>query len=415
MVINYIPLDIHSICNYLKVDEPKSVNLYLYNVFKEYFNKNYCKHLYLRGKNKGYICGSNTKGNRYCKKHNNINSFSSEKVKIHYCIGKSRRRERCGRIVKDENQYCYVHNKPVDYQNNINFTGRKEEKNDLSIFKEIECLVLINKLNYAYIKEGNTIRIKTSNFNIVLTGNKFIDNFTGKGGKGILDLYIYISKKPIKEAIEYLKKTFFFLFPTSKYLVNNSFTSGKNDKNDNSLVNLKENVININNIKRYLVEVRKINKELIESLIDRNLISSDDKNNCIFYNEHKKYAQIKGTINKSFVLSLGMSDFIEYKNANNPLYLFESPIDALSYITLKDGNVEGNFVSTNGAMMINRVNNLVIKYNTNKLFLCFDNDKQGEIFCEMVKEKLKEYNIIFIRNKPKYKDFNEDLCRTSKK
>jgi outer membrane lipopolysaccharide assembly protein LptE/RlpB len=45
----------------------------------------------------------------------------------------------------------------------------------------------------------------------------------------------------------------------------------------------------------------------------------------------------------------------------------------------------------------------------NILHLCFDNDRAGDEFCEIIKNSnIKENNMI-IRIKPKFKDFNEDL------
>jgi phosphopantothenate synthetase len=61
--------------------------------------------------------------------------------------------------------------------------------------------------------------------------------------------------------------------------------------------------------------------------------------------------------------------------------------------------------------MINKVKNLINKHKDQikKIYHSFDNDEQGNKFMEKIIENTKEYNIEHIRNKPKLKDFNEDL------
>jgi ABC-type branched-subunit amino acid transport system substrate-binding protein len=92
------------------------------------------------------------------------------------------------------------------------------------------------------------------------------------------------------------------------------------------------------------------------------------------------------------------------------MYIFESPIDILSYINLYP-TVQGCMVSINGSSMINKVKNLVDKHKDQlkNIYHCFDNDDQGNKFMEKIIEQTKEYNIEHIRNSPKLKDFNDDL------
>jgi hypothetical protein len=148
-------------------------------------------------------------------------------------------------------------------------------------------------------------------------------------------------------------------------------------------------------------------------LIQNNLLSSDENKNCIFYNTEKTYAYIRGiNPNNKFVKSVGNTDFIIYATNNiyNPMYIFESPIDILSYINLYP-TVQGCMVSINGSSMINKVKNLVDKHKDQlkNIYHCFDNDDQGNKFMEKIIEQTKEYNIEHIRNSPKLKDFNDDL------
>ena len=136
--------------------------------------------------------------------------------------------------------------------------------------------------------------------------------------------------------------------------------------------------------------------------------------NCIFYNTEKTYAYIRGTyVNKRYVKSLGISDFIIYKSNNNydGMYLFESPIDILSFNELYPEN-KGFMVSINGSLMINKIPLLIdkYKYDLNYIYCCFDNDDKGEVYYKKVCKYTELYkDIKCLRFKSKLKDFNEDL------
>lgn len=86
--------------------------------------------------------------------------------------------------------------------------------------------------------------------------------------------------------------------------------------------------------------------------------------------------------------------------------MFESVIDTLSYMDLTDIK-EGFYVSVNESSMINKVVDFIKSIDINKVYLCFDNDKAGDIFSEKIKNNLLNYNCE--RLKPYNKDWNDDL------
>lgn len=432
MVLTYLPLNLMKCCNKYNLPHSNTLNNDIYNIFKEFYEKSFCNFELIKGKNKNSLCGNKIRDNNiYCRRHIKYINYNGNNITNFQCIAKSRRRDRCGRLVKKEGDYCFIHNKEKTIKIQkifklriiflikflyIYYTSRKKNKNilDLNVFKNINCINLIKLLNIEYKIEGSTFRIQNNNFNIVISNNLFIDNKSGKGGKGILELYLYITKKDIKSFIKFIKekeKNIFISFPTSNNTNNNKFSmTNKKIKLKNSLVI--EEKQNINNIKKYLIIKRKLNEDLINKLINNNIISSDINNNCIFYNKNKTYAHLRGTSTKRFFCSIGKSDFIQYKTDDNPLYLFESPIDMLSYVTLNSYS-KGNMISLSGEMMVNNVHKLINEY-IKDVYLCFDNDEKGDEFCSRIKELLKYYKIKFKRLKPINKDWNEDLTKTNK-
>jgi 5S rRNA maturation endonuclease (ribonuclease M5) len=83
--------------------------------------------------------------------------------------------------------------------------------------------------------------------------------------------------------------------------------------------------------------------------------------------------------------------------------LFESAIDALSFRSMNP-DANGTYIVLNGSALVNRIHEVTDQ--TDKVYLCFDNDEQGTKFCDKISQQvLCEVEII----KPVSKDFNEDL------
>lgn len=412
MVKKYLPLDYKKTYSYFE----KNIEF-----IDELIDERFCKYKYIKGKNKNYICGRHSKNmeNGYCKYHikyenknmktvNNIKINKYIKKDIIYCNHKSIRHENCKRRVKINGDLCIYHN--------LSFSNRKEIKHDIKLIRNMSCLYIIKHLNYNYNIDGfSQIRIKNNKFNIVITDDyKFIDNRTGHSGGGAIDLYMYILNKKFDESIKELNILFSFSSRNKNKTVD--LKTQKIDKNNNLLLKEKkvnsipnENKQNIRYVKDYLINKRYISKHIVDDAILNSKISADDKRNCIFYNEDKTYAFLRSTGIKKFTKSTGISNFIIYRYHNdNPLFIFESVIDILSYIDINN-NINGTFISTNGNMMIKKVKDFIIKNDIKEVNYCFDNDIQGSKFINMLEQDLKFTNTTRKIIKPNYKDFNEDL------
>lgn len=283
---------------------------------------------------------------------------------------------------------------------------------DVSIHElnSINCIMLMQYMGYNYEKDGKRFRFKTENFNIVITDEiMFFDNNSSYGHIGAINLYKYITKKNIKDVLKNLRKIWFDM----KYNKIDNFAKNKINKKDKK-INSKNNTLpeefigNINIVKNYLIDYRKLDKYIIEDMIKNNLISSDKYKNCIFFNKNKTTAYLRGTNPKlRFFKASGEIDFIVYNFGNGPVYLFESPIDCISYYQLY--NKKGIYISTNGSTLINinRIKKIIEKYNKyNITYLCFDNDKAGNNFADKIKNNI---NKKFCRYTPNKKDWNDDL------
>lgn len=163
-----------------------------------------------------------------------------------------------------------------------------------------------------------------------------------------------------------------------------------------------------------------VNQGLIYESVER--IGVKDYNNIVFVGKdnennpkhaHKRSIYSSG---KRFVQNISGSspkDSFNFLGGSDRLYVFESPIDMLSFISLheKTNWKSHNYVALCGLSskaMIEQV-----KSNINHVVLCLDNDNAGDIAFEKFENLLKDVKVSRIT--PDNKDFNEDLVYSQKK
>ena len=191
---------------------------------------------------------------------------------------------------------------------------------------------------------------------------------------------------------------------------------------------------NFNRVIAYLVGTRKIDKEVVNYFINQGKIyqSKGESKKGIFYNcafvgydenNVPKYCSLRSPSPKSnFRQDIESSDKsygFTFNGTSNNLYVFESPIDLMSHITLikLDGRIDwkkDNRVSCGG--LFDMAIDTYLKQNKHieNIIFCFDNDvgKKENYGQDKAKEFAKNYKELGYNcylHKPKNKDFNEDL------
>ena len=193
---------------------------------------------------------------------------------------------------------------------------------------------------------------------------------------------------------------------------------------------------NFNRVIAYLVSTRKIDREIVNYFINQEKIyqsKGEDKKgvfyNCAFvgYDENNvaKYCSLRGLSSTShFRKDIESSDKnygFTFNGTSKNLYVFESPIDLLSHMTLfklseKIDYKQDNRISCGG--LFNMAIDTYLKNNKHieNIIFCFDNDfdkvenygqDKAKEFGKMYKEQ--GYNCYL--HKPTNKDFNEDLVK----
>lgn len=172
----------------------------------------------------------------------------------------------------------------------------------------------------------------------------------------------------------------------------------------------------------YLLKTRHIDAKIIDFFVQQGLIYEDaEYHNVVFVgadengvarHAHKKSTYTKGE--RSYRGNVEGSDprySFHYKGTNRNLFVFEAPIDMLSYITLVQHHwQENSYVALCGLGMQAMDTLLEQNPQIRCIILCADHDIAGSEGIERMSDHLEElgYDSITIRQ-PDYKDFNEDL------
>ncbi|MBX0312189.1 MAG: DUF3991 and toprim domain-containing protein, partial [Sulfurihydrogenibium sp.] len=316
-----------------------------------------------------------------------------------------------------ENEVLKTKNEKLKKENvKMNYKIKKYTESQLENLRQIPIEKVAEKLGFTITeKSGSYVRFKASNLNLVIdtSRNSYVDNTSEKKGFGAINFLRDFANYNFKQAIELLANDFSTVDIARELAVSNVKTEIIHEAVVKQIAEIpKENPLNTQNVVNYLTETRAIDQQLVKELIDNKRLYADKLNNCVFTNEDKTFAFIRGTHKeKRFVANKGQLDFIRYKtaNENENLYLFESVIDLLSYRTLNP-EAKGTFVSIQGSALSNRLPELGLN-NYKNVICCFDNDDQGKRFDEKVKEIVPTATV----QKPGAKDFNEELIAHKKK
>lgn len=178
---------------------------------------------------------------------------------------------------------------------------------------------------------------------------------------------------------------------------------------------------NMRRVFAYLTKQRFIAPDVISFFAHQHKIYEDkDHHNAVFVGTDENYvprqASLRSTISfgNAFRITVSGSDTkysFSHFGESGKLFVFEAPIDMLSFITLyqKDWK-DYSYIAMNGVYESAVLEALKCHLNLNEIVLCTDNDVGGIDAAERLRDILHEngYSKTF-RITPRNKDFNEDL------
>ena len=207
--------------------------------------------------------------------------------------------------------------------------------------------------NYApdlLVKNGRTDYYHRNHDSLHFSNGKWYWWSQGKGGTSALDYLIIVEGYEFKDACNYLSDLMNVSAPVTTFYhpkPSKPFELPVKDKNNDLVI-------------RYLCEVRKIDKDIVDDFISKGMIyQSANFKNAVFvgYDKDKPAYAFKRSIFKNFKLDHAGNNKAFSFNYTNPksdvLHIFEAVIDLLSYMTLLKMNemdyTEFSYLSLAGA------------------------------------------------------------------
>lgn len=169
----------------------------------------------------------------------------------------------------------------------------------------------------------------------------------------------------------------------------------------------------------YLLLTREIDKDVLFEFVKNKMIyESAYYHNVVFVgydlNGIPRHAHKRGIVTnnpyKGNVAGSQPEYSFHFNGTSEKLFLFEAPIDMLSYISMRKENWKSHSYAASCSVS-DRVLFQCLKDNPNikNVFLCFDNDEAGQTANKRIADKLNKLNIQNEILIPTHKDWNEDI------
>lgn len=170
--------------------------------------------------------------------------------------------------------------------------------------------------------------------------------------------------------------------------------------------------------RKYLIEQRKLSKQLVDQMIEKgDIYESKNYHNVVFVGRDKeqnpRYAAMRGTDENRYRGEAKGSEKaygFGHIGTDEKLFVFESPIDLLSYITAVSEEWEKHSYISLGGLSEKAMKRMYTEYpHIHSIYLCLDNDEPGNKRCRqfvsLIPEELSVYRL-----EPVKKDWNECLA-----
>ncbi|MBQ8010862.1 MAG: DUF3991 and TOPRIM domain-containing protein [Oscillospiraceae bacterium] len=178
---------------------------------------------------------------------------------------------------------------------------------------------------------------------------------------------------------------------------------------------------NMHRVYAYLIKQRFIAPEIITHFAKRKLLYEDKKHHTAVFvgvdgngvprQAHKRSTTTFGTSFRQTIEGSDTKYSFAHFGKSNMLFVFEAPIDMLSFITLYPKNWQDNsYIAMNGVYESAVLTALKEHPNLTEIVICTDNDEGGIDAADRLTDVLKEHGYTEIhRLEPCMKDWNELL------
>lgn len=170
--------------------------------------------------------------------------------------------------------------------------------------------------------------------------------------------------------------------------------------------------------RKYLIEQRKLSEQLVNQMIEKgDIYESKNYHNVVFVGRDKeqnpRYAAMRGTDENRYRGETRGSEKaygFGHIGTDEKLFVFESPIDLLSYITAVPEEWEKHSYISLGGLSEKAMKRMYTEYpHIHSIYLCLDNDEPGNERCRQFVSLIPEGLSVY-RLEPVKKDWNECLA-----
>lgn len=257
-------------------------------------------------------------------------------------------------------------------------------------------------------RSGKEYEWRNGSEKVTIRGNLFYHQYEGEGGDAI-DFVRRFYNLDYPEAMEYLlggtNGTLKTAQPVSQKPPEPFVLPKRND--------------NMRRVFAYLLSKRGIDRDVLYTFVRENMIyESAEYHNVVFvgYDKDGKavHANMRGTGGEFTFKGNAPNGIPEYSfhrtGTDDTLYLFEAPIDMLSYISLhKDGWKQHSYAAGCGVSDRVLFQMLIDNPNLEKIYLCLDSDDAGQKAAKRISDRMRFSGLKTEILIPIHKDWNEDL------
>ena len=251
------------------------------------------------------------------------------------------------------------------------------------------------------IKSGREYRWKEHD-SLTVRGNKWFRHSQSKGGY------------PIDFVMEFYGKS----FPEAVQLLTGESAEGQSEASTAppTAFHLPLHNRTADRAIQYLCESRGLNKTLVEAfLLSGDIYEDAKRHNVVFVGRDRsgtpRYAHVRGTADpfRQDIAGSDKSYPFRYEGNGNQLFVFEAPIDLLSFICLYPQDWQTRSYLALGGVSGKALDRFLSeRKDTQKVFLCLDSDTAGSEACTRLAQSIPS-EIAVIRLVPARKDWNDVL------
>lgn len=267
------------------------------------------------------------------------------------------------------------------------------------------------------IRQGATLKqhgkeqvVKVNGEDVFVKGNVWYSFYGCRGGNTVGFVMTFYNKT-YPEALEFLlcsdEKYDIFSEPLASYS-KRLFYPPRNG----SMRRVFAYLINNRGIDRDIVYAFAHNDLIYESALCHNVVFVGYDRDKNIRHIHERSTGRRGRYRCTAEGSVAEYSF-HWNGSSEKIYLFEAPIDMMSYISLHKDNWKENSYAASCSVS-DRVLIQCLKDNPNlkEIYICFDNDTAGQNNAKRIADKLSHLNVKILV--PTHKDWNEDLLFSRK-